>query len=92
MNIAKAFRAGVPLVSVTTGDPAATIRSIGEQLAGFEDSVGLITWDVIQGAKAAKTDTKAVEALAGLPQQDYSGSMVNFLADLKELTRSSFHG
>jgi hypothetical protein len=87
MNIAKAFRAGVPLVSVTTGDPAATIRSIGEQLAGFEDSVGLITWDVIQGAKASKTDTKACEALAGLPQQDYSGSMVNFLADLKELTR-----
>jgi hypothetical protein len=87
MQISRAFRAGVPLVAVTTGDPAATIRTIREQVSGIEDPVGVIVWDVIRGAFADLSDTKAVEAIAGLPQQDYSGSMVNFLSDLKELSR-----
>jgi hypothetical protein len=87
MQISKAFRAGVPLVAVTTGDPAATIRTIREQVSVIEDPVGVIVWDVIRGAFADASDTKAVEAIAGLPQQDYSGSMVSFLSDLKELSR-----
>lgn len=87
MQVSKAFRAGVPLVSITTGDPAATIRSISEQFSGFDDPVGVITWDVVRGARCSKADTKAVEAIAALPQQDYSGSLVNFLADLGDLAR-----
>ena len=85
MQVSRAFRAGVPLVSVTTGDPAATIKTIREQFADFQDPVGVIVWDVVRGARTTKDDIKATEALAGLPQQDYSGSLVNFLADLGEL-------
>jgi hypothetical protein len=87
MQVSKAFRAGVPLVSVTTGDPAATIRAIKEQCSEVKDPVGVIVWDVVRGARADKNDQRAVEALAGLPQQDYSGSLTNFLADLGELAR-----
>jgi len=89
MKVSKAFRAGVPLVAVTTGDPAATIRTISEQFAGFEDPVGVIVWDVVRGAKCSKADQRAVDALANLPQppDDYAGSLVNFLSDLCELAR-----
>ncbi len=89
MKVSKAFRAGVPLVAVTTGDPAATIRTISEQFAGFDDPVGVIVWDVVRGAKCSKADQRAVDALANLPNppDDYAGSLVNFLADLCELAR-----
>lgn len=87
MKVSKAFRSGVPLVSITTSDPAATIRTINQQFSDFEDPVGVIVWDVVRGAKCNKPDQRATEALAALPQQDYSGSLVNFLADLGELLR-----
>jgi hypothetical protein len=87
MKVSKAFRAGVPLVAVTTGDPAATIKTISEQFSGFDDPVGVIVWDVVRGARCSKADQRAVEALAALPQQDYSGSLVNFLSDLGDLAR-----
>lgn len=85
MQVSRAFRAGVPLVSVTTGDPAATIKTIREQFADFADPVGVIVWDVVRGARTTKDDQRATDALAALPQQDYQGSLVNFLADLGEL-------
>ena len=87
MDIARAFRTGVPLVAVTTGDPAATLRTIEGQFAEFADPVGIIAWDCMRGAKCKPNDAVATGALSALPEQDYSGSMVAFLADLDKLSK-----
>ena len=87
MDIARAFRTGVPLVAVTTGDPAATLRTIEGQFSEFADPVGIIAWDCMRGAKCKPNDAVATGALSALPEQDYSGSMVAFLADLDKLSK-----
>jgi len=61
-NFKAARRASVPLVAVTTPDPAETINRLVESLNGKAKDLPVLVWDIVQGLVARSEAGKAARA------------------------------
>lgn len=84
-----ARRVSVPVVSITTPDPAATVRAIVLEVVGDAKShgkpVAVLAWDVVEGVRGANEAGKAVRDLLIDEMDPTVGNPVALLTKAKQL-------
>lgn len=73
-------RAGTPLVSIRTADPAATIRAIRESHTNGKTDTPMLQWDIVAGLNPVN---KAGQAALASPEMKDSGNLVMPMAMLE---------
>jgi len=81
-----ARRVSVPIVAITTPDPAATIRAIGEELG---DKVPVLQWDVVSGILPVNAAGKTVREKVVGELDETIANPVALAAKVRELPPKS---